>query len=114
MRFIVVADSDAEAEKLARRAYPIWHHAYDHLYRKHGMFHERAAKTESFEVTFDKNVRGVYGSPAKVAHELRQQAETAGVNYLVGQFAFGDLSETEVARSVALFGSEVMPALRDL
>jgi alkanesulfonate monooxygenase SsuD/methylene tetrahydromethanopterin reductase-like flavin-dependent oxidoreductase (luciferase family) len=114
LRFIVVADSDAEAETLARRAYPKWHANYDHLYRKHGLFHERAAKTESFEVTFDNNIRGVYGSPAKVARELRQQAEIAGINYLVGQFSFGDLSEAEVSRSVALFGSDVMPALRDL
>ncbi len=112
LRFIVVADSDAAAEKLARRAYPIWHRAYDHLYRKHGMFHERGAKTESFEVTFDQGVRGIYGSPAKVARELRAQAEIANVNYLVGQFSFGDLSETETARSIALFGSEVMPALK--
>jgi alkanesulfonate monooxygenase SsuD/methylene tetrahydromethanopterin reductase-like flavin-dependent oxidoreductase (luciferase family) len=114
LRFIVVADSDAEAEKLARRAYPKWHTNYDHLYRKHGLFHERAAKTESFEVTFDNNIRGVYGGPAKVARELRQQAEIAGVNYLVGQFSFGDLSEAETARSIALFGSEVMPALQGM
>lgn len=114
LRFIVVADSDEAAEGLARRAYPIWHRAYDHLYRKHGMFHERGAKTESFEVTFAEGVRGIYGSPAKVARELRVQAEIAGVNYLVGQFAFGDLSEAEVSRSIALFGSEVMPVLQGM
>jgi alkanesulfonate monooxygenase SsuD/methylene tetrahydromethanopterin reductase-like flavin-dependent oxidoreductase (luciferase family) len=112
LRFIVVADSDAEAERLARRAYPKWHAAYDHLYRKHGLLHERGAKTESFEVTFDQGVRGIYGAPAKVVRELRAQAETANVNYLVGQFAFGDLSEAEVARSIALFGSDVMPVLK--
>jgi len=114
LRFVVVADSDEAAETLARRAYPTWHAHYDHLYRKHGLFHERGAKTESFEVTFVEGVRGIYGSPGKVARELRAQAEIAGVNYLVGQFAFGDLSEAEVARSIALFGSEVMPALRGL
>ena len=114
LRFIVVGDSDAEAERLARRAYPKWHAHYDHLYRKHGMFHERAAKTESFEVTFVEGVRGIYGGPTKVARELLAQAEIAGVNYLVGQFAFGDLSEAEIARSIALFGSEVMPALKAL
>jgi alkanesulfonate monooxygenase SsuD/methylene tetrahydromethanopterin reductase-like flavin-dependent oxidoreductase (luciferase family) len=114
LRFIVVAGSDAEAETLARRAYPKWHTHYDHLYRKHGLFHERGAKTESFDVTFNEGVRGIYGSPAKVARELRRQAEIAGVNYLVGQFSFGDLSETEVARSIALFGREVMPALKGM
>jgi alkanesulfonate monooxygenase SsuD/methylene tetrahydromethanopterin reductase-like flavin-dependent oxidoreductase (luciferase family) len=114
LRFIVVADSDAEAERIARRAYPKWHTAYDHLYRKHGMAHERGEKTASFDVTFVEGVRGVCGSPAKVTHELRAQAEIAGVNYLVGQFAFGDLSEDEVARSIDLFAAKVMPALKGL
>jgi alkanesulfonate monooxygenase SsuD/methylene tetrahydromethanopterin reductase-like flavin-dependent oxidoreductase (luciferase family) len=114
LRFVVVAESDAAAERLARRAYPKWHAAYDHLYKKHGLVHERGAKTESFEVTFAQGIRGICGSPAKVARELAAQAEIAGVNYLVGQFAFGDLSESEVARSVELFASEVMPALKNL
>jgi hypothetical protein len=42
----------------------------------------------------------------------RQLAET-GCNYLVGQFAFGDLTLDETLRSVALFSAQVMPALRD-
>ena len=65
-------------------------------------------------MTFDNNVRGIYGSPAKVARELRQQAEIANINYIVGQFSFGDLSEAEVTRSVALFGSDVMPVLKGM
>ena len=114
LRFIVVAASDAEAERLARRAYPKWHDAYDHLYRKHGLVHERGAKTATYEATFANGVRGVCGAPQKVIRELRAQAETAGVNYLVGQFCFGDLSEEEVARSIDLFAAEVMPALKGL
>ncbi len=54
LRFIVVADSDAAAEKLARRAYPKWHAAYDHLHKKHGLVHERGARTADFGVTFDQ------------------------------------------------------------
>jgi alkanesulfonate monooxygenase SsuD/methylene tetrahydromethanopterin reductase-like flavin-dependent oxidoreductase (luciferase family) len=114
LRFIVVAETDAEAERLARRAYPKWHDAYDHLYRKHGLVHERGEKTATYEVTFANGVRGICGAPAKVIRELRAQAEIAGVNYLVGQFCFGDLSEDEVARSIDLFAREVMPALKAL
>lgn len=113
LRFIVVAPTDADAERLARRAYPVWHSAYDHLHRKHGLVHERAAKTADFDVTFS-GVRGVCGSPATVTRMLREEAEIAGVNYIVGQFSFGDLSEAETTRSVALFASEVMPALRSM
>ena len=113
LRFILVAESDAEAERIARRAYPIWHNAYDHLHRKHGLAHERAEKTADFDVTFG-GLRGVCGSPATVTRMLRNLAETATINYLVGQFFFGDMSEAEVLRSVELFRREVMPALRGL
>ncbi|HLI21634.1 MAG TPA: LLM class flavin-dependent oxidoreductase [Stellaceae bacterium] len=114
LRFIVIAETDAEAERLARRAYPKWHSAYDHLYRKHGLVHERGEKTADFNVAFGAGVRGIFGGPKKVAAELRAQAETAGVNYLVGQFSFGDLSEAEIARGIDLFAAAVMPALRSL
>ena len=42
----------------------------------------------------------------------RGQLDETGCNYVVGQFAFGDLSLAETLRSVALFTDEVMPALR--
>src|SRR6266700_2966707 len=38
-------------------------------------------------------------------------AET-GCNYVVGQFAFGDLTRAESLQSIGLFASEVMPLLR--
>ena len=37
-----------------------------------------------------------------------------GTNYVVGQFAFGDLTLDECRRSIGLFVSEVMPKLRAL
>ena len=40
-------------------------------------------------------------------------AET-GSNYCVCQFAFGDLSQAEILRSVELFARDVMPALAGL
>jgi alkanesulfonate monooxygenase SsuD/methylene tetrahydromethanopterin reductase-like flavin-dependent oxidoreductase (luciferase family) len=113
LRFIVVAETDDEAQRIARRAYPVWHRAYDHLHRKHGLTHERAEKTADFDVTFS-GVRGVCGSPETVIRMLRDQAEISTVNYLVGQFSFGDLSEAEMLSSVELFRRAVMPALKTL
>ena len=52
------------------------------------------------------------GSPETIARLVREQAGGAGVNYFVGQFAFGDLATAEIERSVALFAREVMPAFR--
>ncbi len=113
LRFILVGETDAEAQRIARRAYPVWHAAYDHLYRKHGLAHERAEKTADFDVTFG-GLRGVCGSPQTVTKMLRALAETSAVNYLVGQFFFGDMTEAEVLTSVDLFHHAVMPALKDL
>ncbi len=113
LRFILVAETDAQARRIAQRAYPVWHRAYDHLHREAGLVHERAEKTAAFDVTFG-GVRGVCGSPDTVTRMLREQAEISTVNYLVGQFSFGDLSEAEMLNSVELFQREVMPALREL
>jgi len=58
-------------------------------------------------------LRGIAGSPATVARMIRSQMQEAGTNYFVAQFAFGDLTLSEVLRTVELFAREVMPALRD-
>ena len=42
---------------------------------------------------------------------LESQIVESGANYLIGQFAFGDLSLEESLRSVELFGEHVMPSL---
>jgi hypothetical protein len=57
--------------------------------------------------------RGIAGSPATVARMIKSQMEEAGTDYFVAQFAFGDLSLSEVLRTVDLFVREVMPALRE-
>jgi alkanesulfonate monooxygenase SsuD/methylene tetrahydromethanopterin reductase-like flavin-dependent oxidoreductase (luciferase family) len=35
-RFIVVADTDAEALRVAERAYPLWHASFNHLFMVYG------------------------------------------------------------------------------
>ena len=42
---------------------------------------------------------------------MREQIEVTGSNYLVGQFAFGDLSPAEALGSIELFARAVMPEL---
>ena len=107
-RFVVVAPTDAEAMALARRAYLRWHASFTHLFRRHGrpQSHPRPA-------TFDLVVecgQGVAGAPSTVARFLSSQLEQTGCNYVVGQFAFGDLTRAECLRSIGLFADEVMPA----
>jgi hypothetical protein len=56
--------------------------------------------------------QGVAGSPATVRDYLGTQLADTGCTYMVGQFAFGDLTRDECLRSIGLFAREVMPSLR--
>jgi alkanesulfonate monooxygenase SsuD/methylene tetrahydromethanopterin reductase-like flavin-dependent oxidoreductase (luciferase family) len=109
-RFIVVADTDEAALALARRAYPKWHEAFTFLPRMHGVkqTHPRPADFD----TLAARGQGFAGSPASMIKWLRAQLDETGTNYVVGQFAFGDLSPEECRRSVELFAQHVIPALR--
>jgi alkanesulfonate monooxygenase SsuD/methylene tetrahydromethanopterin reductase-like flavin-dependent oxidoreductase (luciferase family) len=109
-RFIVVADTDAEALALARRAYPIWHDAFTYLprLRNYKQMHPRPADYD----TLMARRQGFAGSPDSVTRWLRAELDATQTNYVVGQFAFGDLTPAEFTRSVELFAEHVMPKLR--
>ena len=111
-RFIVVAETDAEAMALARRAYPVWHDSFTYLFRLRSrpQNHPRPA---DFDALVARG-QGVAGSPATVLDFLAKELAATDCNYVVGQFAFGDLTLDECLRSIALFASEVMPALRNV
>jgi alkanesulfonate monooxygenase SsuD/methylene tetrahydromethanopterin reductase-like flavin-dependent oxidoreductase (luciferase family) len=109
-RFIVVGENDKEALAVARRAYLIWHRSFNHLFRLRG-----GAPIHQRPPTFDELPeagQGIAGGPETVRTYLQSQLTESGANYLVGQFAFGDLSLNESLRSVDLFTRHVMPALR--
>jgi alkanesulfonate monooxygenase SsuD/methylene tetrahydromethanopterin reductase-like flavin-dependent oxidoreductase (luciferase family) len=109
-RFIVVAPTDQEALRIARRAYAKWHASFTYLFRLHGrsQMHPRPADFD----TLIARGQGIAGTPATVRQFLSSQLAETGCNYVVGQFAFGDLTLDETLRSAALFAADVMPALR--
>jgi alkanesulfonate monooxygenase SsuD/methylene tetrahydromethanopterin reductase-like flavin-dependent oxidoreductase (luciferase family) len=109
-RFVVVAETDAEALAIARRAYPRWHTSFTHLHRLYSR-HSAHPRPPDFD-GLTKVGQGVAGSPRTVLTFLRDQLAATESNYCVGQFAFGDLSYEETQRSVGLFAREVMPALQ--
>jgi alkanesulfonate monooxygenase SsuD/methylene tetrahydromethanopterin reductase-like flavin-dependent oxidoreductase (luciferase family) len=110
-RFIVVAETDAEAQRLARRAYLPWHNGFTHLPRLHGRTntHQRPPQWDGL---VDVG-QGIAGSPKTVTAFLQSQLTETQCNYVVGQFAFGDLTRDEALRSIKLFADEVMPVLRN-
>jgi alkanesulfonate monooxygenase SsuD/methylene tetrahydromethanopterin reductase-like flavin-dependent oxidoreductase (luciferase family) len=111
-RFIVVADTDEEALRLAERAYPMWHDSFNHLFKRYGRMPSHPRPPTYVEIVADS--RGIAGSPETVTEVVRKQMTESGSDYFVGQFSFGDLTLAETLRSIALFAGKVMPALRNV
>jgi alkanesulfonate monooxygenase SsuD/methylene tetrahydromethanopterin reductase-like flavin-dependent oxidoreductase (luciferase family) len=112
-RFIVVAPTDDEARAAAARAYPVWYHNFNWLYRRAGRSPMLGERPTDF-ASASAQGRGVAGSPATVTAYLADQLAGSAFNYLVCQLAFGDLTTAEVTTSAELFAEHVMPALRAL
>jgi alkanesulfonate monooxygenase SsuD/methylene tetrahydromethanopterin reductase-like flavin-dependent oxidoreductase (luciferase family) len=110
-RFIVVGESDREALAAARRAYLVWHRSFNHLFRLHGG--EPAHPRPPVFDELPHAGHGIAGAPETVRAYLQSQLAESSANYLVGQFAFGDLSLGEARHSVELFTRHVMPALKN-
>jgi len=109
-RHIVVADTDEAAQKIARRAYPRWRAAIDFLWRHAGVdFVLKEIYPEDFE-SLQKIGHGVAGSPATVRDYLVQLQRDSGVNYVLCQMIFGDMTFEEAAMSLRSFARDVMPA----
>ena len=55
----------------------------------------------------------IVGSPETVARKLKSAAEKGLFNVFCGEFNVGSLPEDSLMRSIRLFGTEVIPALRE-
>jgi alkanesulfonate monooxygenase SsuD/methylene tetrahydromethanopterin reductase-like flavin-dependent oxidoreductase (luciferase family) len=107
-RHIHVADDDRTAEAAARAAYAVWYDSNAELWRRF--------QTESliFPRTYDDAIASgvaIVGSPQTVEAAIRRQLDDSGSNYLVGRFAFGNLSYEAISRCIELFAKRVMPAI---
>ena len=109
-RHVVVADSDAEARELATEAFALWRASFVQLWETRGGANPFVANFPKDWDAVEAAGTACAGSPATVRDFVLRDAEAAGYNYFVGQFAFGNLSVADVTRSAELFGAEVMPA----
>jgi alkanesulfonate monooxygenase SsuD/methylene tetrahydromethanopterin reductase-like flavin-dependent oxidoreductase (luciferase family) len=112
-RHVVIADTDAEAMKLARRAYARWWEGFIYLWRLRGLKPPFTTFVEDFDTVL-KNGQAIVGSPGTVRETIAAQAKEAGLNYFLLRFAFGDMTLQESMRSVDLFAGLVQPALEEI
>jgi alkanesulfonate monooxygenase SsuD/methylene tetrahydromethanopterin reductase-like flavin-dependent oxidoreductase (luciferase family) len=112
-RQLLLAATDTEAERLARRAFRSFRDSFRYLWVRHDDPLADHLLPEDFALV-EQHGEALAGSPEKVRRILVEQARAAGVNYFVCRFAWGDLTLPEVQRSLQLFVREVMPALREI
>jgi alkanesulfonate monooxygenase SsuD/methylene tetrahydromethanopterin reductase-like flavin-dependent oxidoreductase (luciferase family) len=109
-RHIVVADTDAEALRIAQRAYPRWRESFRWLWAKQG---KEPSIIGLYPPTWDELQamgNGMAGSPATVRDFVIDEIKETGVNYYAPWLAFGGLKLAETLRSIELFAQHVMPA----
>jgi len=105
-RHVYVADTDAEAMKIAAPAYRAWYESLVSLWRKFRSVPFHFAETLELAVAKDS---AIVGSPATVRAEIERHLTETGCNYFVTRFAYGTLTHEQSARALALFTAEVMP-----
>lgn len=114
LRNIVLADTDAEAMRIARPAAE--HHlaALNHLRVKHGTteFTNRlnVPRASTLEGMIEEGTY-IVGTPQTALKALRQQANDLGTNYVLAYMMFGEMALSDALRSLRLFQTEIMPVI---
>lgn len=111
-RHVVVAETDAAAQRIADAAYAKWRDSMDWLWRHAGQdFTLKGIYPPTFKALAAIG-HGVAGSPATVRDYMAKLEREAGVNYVLCQMVFGDMTFADASHSIDLFAKEVMPAFR--
>lgn len=111
-RHVVIADTDADALKIARPAHEMFHASLTKLWREnHTTTPVARASIGDIEETM-KAGAAIIGSPETVRAEIQRQVDELGINYMTVGMFFGDLSYEAAMRSQSLFAKEVMPKIK--
>ena len=112
MRAVFIADTDAEAERIARPAYKRWFDNLAWLWVDRGTFPPIAISADYEQSKAAGTL--VVGSPDTVGRILAVQAARIGHDYLVLLMAFGSMTHAQEMHSLELFRHEIMPKLATL
>lgn len=111
IRKFIVAPTDAEADELGRRSWPRYTANLRSLFDAYGIPPPNDP-TVGGDFERAKQVQAVVvGSPTTVRGHVEELVEAGLVDYVIGGFAFGDLSHDEALRSLELFAEHVVVPL---
>lgn len=108
-RTVIVAKTDAAALAIAKKAHANFQQSLAYLWHLFGA--HPAHFPADFEGVLAKEMI-ICGSPATVREELARQVDASGINYFVGRFAYGDMTDEQVTESMDYFIADVMPHFR--
>ena len=112
VRMVVIADSDAEAEGVAKPAYERWYASLEKLAHSFGF--AALFVPPDYEVARRRIGSVIAGTPGTVRHELLRHIAEGGVTYPLLQLAFGNQTPAQELRTLQLFASEILPHIRTL
>jgi alkanesulfonate monooxygenase SsuD/methylene tetrahydromethanopterin reductase-like flavin-dependent oxidoreductase (luciferase family) len=107
-RHIVVAETDAQAVRIARAAFPRWRRSFSALWDERGIPFPFEFPGE-WDALAERRL-GCAGSPRTVRDFLAEQAEEARATFYLCQLIFGSIAYPDALRSITLFAEQVAPA----
>src|SRR5258705_7286309 len=117
LRHIVIAETDAEARKIAKQNVDYHVNSLNWLRKMHAQNEAQVRGLVPRGVTFEeweKDGMAIAGSPATVLAEIERQVDKLGLNYLLRYLFFGNLTLEQALRSLKLMATEVMPKIARL
>jgi alkanesulfonate monooxygenase SsuD/methylene tetrahydromethanopterin reductase-like flavin-dependent oxidoreductase (luciferase family) len=113
-RQAVIADTEADALKIAKPAFDRWYSSLTKLEREnssgprfvHHVTGDLDKALESGQV--------IVGTPDTVRAQIERQVKAIGVNYMIFSLFFGTMKAEHAMRSMKLFAEEVAPKLASL
>lgn len=109
-RKIYVADTDAEARRVAEEALKRFRASFTLLLELRGIY-TYTERLADFDRCLEQGILFA-GTPATVSARIAEFLAGTGGNYFAGCFAWGNLTTDQILRSLHLFTTEVVPAVR--
>ena len=110
MKELYIAESDAEAEEIAR---PFIEQKYK-VYVQHGQ-DKALPKTDALDLPYEelKQDRFVLGGPEQVIASLERYVRELGVNFLIFRVQWHGMDQDLTLRAIRLVGKHVIPYFKD-